>query len=279
MVSWKDALTFEAEGRTDFLVASAIQSWYFFAGAYLAIFLLARLGRWLSTRQWQDVLRKVSKKQNSNKDNKLYAWTPRLLLASYVLLAICFRPPRMLPSSDLLWEGLHTSAILFATKIGLVHPHAYIFQMNDTLYGKSNILEPRITPLDEIRHVFIVSLESADGLAWPYTPKYCEQRNCMDIPDEYNTAQHITPFFQSLIEKENTFFTSDYKANIAYTAKSHFGLACGQLPEYKNWVKAEIEMDPPLPCLPDVLRAADPAFKSAHWTVSWDMYLNTGAFF
>lgn len=262
-VTWKDALTFESDGRSGFLIDSAIESWYCFAGAFGVIILVAMAGRWFV--QVQQGLRPLY----DVKDLCVHAWTLRVLLTVYILSALAFRPPPVLPSSDLLFDALSAVGFLSATKVGLIRIPEVVIRADTTLYGKSNIFEPRVTPLDEIRHVFIVSMESADEMAWPYTPEYCKQRNCEDIAPEYNTPHHMTPFFQSLIDKEeNTFYTSQYKASIAYTSKSHFSMACGQLPEFEALIKNELQVDPPLPCLPDLLRVMDPAFKSAHWAVS-----------
>lgn len=254
-------LTFNTDGRTDYLVKSALQSWYCFAGAYTAILGLQRTGGWLGNRL-QSLFRLT--------DNGLVAWALRVMVLAFITAAIVYRPPRSLTTNDLLWEAVSTCAVLSAEGLGFLSSLAHdTIKTNPELYGRSNIFEPRVTPLDEIRHVFIISLESADNLAWPYSPDYCKHRGCDDIPPEYDNVEHMTPFFASLINRtENVFYTPNYKANIAYTAKSHFGMACGQLPHFKHMVTAEVEMDPPLPCLPDVLRAFDPSFRSAHWTVS-----------
>lgn len=263
VITWKDALSFEASGRSEFLIKSAMESWYCFAAALASIISTAWFFRWLAF-----TIEGYRMKNGEAAHQRTTVLAARCMFGVYVLLALWFPPPRLLNSSNLLWDGVKTATIMGLTNLGVISNLGPHVESNSELFGRSNIYEPRLTPMGDIKHVFVVSMESADGLAWPYSPKYCENRNCMDIPSEYNTVEHITPFFNSLIQKDNVFFTSEYKASIAYTTKSHFALACGQSPDYTNWVEEEWEVLPPLPCLPQVLRAADPSFRSSHFAVS-----------
>lgn len=77
----------------------------------------------------------------------------------------------------------------------------------------------------------------------------------------------MTPFFASLVNSNDTCYTIEHKANIACTSEPMFGAMCSQLPEYEPLMTGEIEMNTTLPCLPNLLRVADPSFKSAHYSI------------
>lgn len=185
----------------------------------------------------------------------------------YGVYCTIVRPPSVLATNDMLLDGFETAGKM-AWEAVVPPSDDKKADVRDTLYGRSNALEPRVSMLKPVKHVFFVSMESADGLAWPWSSRFCEERNCMDMPAEYNTPEHMTPFYASLINSKDTYYTAEYKANIAYTAKSMFGAMCGQLPEYKPLMTGEIEMNTTLPCLPNLLRTADPSFKSAQYSVS-----------
>jgi hypothetical protein len=83
-----------------------------------------------------------------------------------------------------------------------------------TIYGVSNMYSPRVTPVDPIEHVFLIYLESGESLAWPFSPEFCKNRDCADISPEYNTPDHFTPFFKSLVMQDpNAVYLEDFRTN------------------------------------------------------------------
>lgn len=266
--SWEETLSFESSGQSGFLVSFAVENWFFFFIAWLsvaiggiAITVCKLASQRIYAAHQQDIpLRKLG-------------FLLAAFAAIYFLSSLLVRPSSVVPATDLLLDGLGASAILILAFFGF--GSAPVIQpSSDTLYGSSNIRQPRIArlpPPKKLEHVFHIVLESADGLAWPFSSDFCEQRCCQDIKPEYNTADHITPFFASLVKDPNTYFTPELKTSIAYTTKSHFGSMCGQHPQFKNFVTGEAHVDPPLPCLPKLLRALDPKFQTAFYVVSSQM--------
>lgn len=190
-------------------------------------------------------------------------------------LAICaaVRPPQTLPATDLLIDGITaTSAILFFQNN---HTHPLAMPRNMTIYGSSNAYQPRITSIDskKIEHVFFLFLESADELAWPYSPEFCEHRNCKDIPDEYNNVEHFTPFFNKLIKEDpNTVFIEDFRTNLAYTIKAHLASMCGTMPHIHDYMSSEAEMISPTACLPHIVKKLDERFTTGWFQAQMTAY-------
>ena len=74
------------------------------------------------------------------------------------------------------------------------------------------MFSPRLTPVDGIEHVFLIYLESGESAAWPYTPEFCKTRDCADIAPEYDTPDHFTPFFKSLIDGDpHALYMEDFR--------------------------------------------------------------------
>lgn len=137
------------------------------------------------------------------------------------------------------------------------------------LYGASNIKQPRISPISHVEHVFLIYLESAELLAWPYSPEFCKKRNCSDIDKIYDTPEYFTPFFHSLATQDpEAVLLENFRTNVAFTTKANLATECGIMPEVKDGIVTEAAMKMLLPCLPDLLRAYDSRFKSRKFVVS-----------
>lgn len=208
----------------------------------------------------------------------------RIAIVSIVVIAflsICaaVRPPKALPATDLLIDGVTaTSAILLFKE---EHTHPIALNANTTIYGQSNAFQPRLTPIntEDIKHVFFIFLESADYLAWPYQPdSFCKHRNCEDIDEKYNKVEEFTPFFNELIKNDkNTVFIENFRTNLAYTIKAHLASMCGILPHIHDYISSEADMDSPTACLPHILKALSDDKKgdikkdgrSKNWKTGW----------
>jgi hypothetical protein len=142
---------------------------------------------------------------------KQVCFLARFLAVVYICSSIFIRPSSVIPVGNLLLDGITTAAgLAFASSAGAMTSQSHAAG----LYGASNIRQPRVARLPaprKIEHVFQIFLESSDGLAWPFSPEFCEKRSCQDIAPEFNTAEHMTPFFSSLIRDPNTYFTSNFK--------------------------------------------------------------------
>lgn len=138
-----------------------------------------------------------------------------------------------------------------------------------SIYGYSNVEQPRLSPINAVEHVFLIYLESGESLAWPYSPEFCQTRNCSDIAPEYDTPDYFTPFFNSLVTQDpEAVLFEDFRTNLAFTTKSHLATECGTMPEVKDGVTNEAMMKTLLPCLPDAVKAFDPKFRTRKFIVS-----------
>lgn len=180
------------------------------------------------------------------------------------------RPPsHTLKTGDLLLSGI---GFAFELGLGRSAGNNFVFhQANETFfYGESNIRQPRRSATKPIEHVFLIFLESADGLAWPFSPNFCSQRNCSDLDPKYNTPEYFTPFFNFLVNDDpEAVLLEGFRTTVALTAKSNMATECGVMSEVRDGIGNEALMKNRLPCLPDLLRAYDPSFKSRKFVVSY----------
>ena len=218
--------------------------------------------------------------ENGSLARKISQYAPppgkiRITIISFIVLgflAVCaaVRPPKALPATDLLIDGVTaTSALLLFSDD---HTRPMALDRNTSIYGQSNIHQPRLSPIDsdKIEHVFFLFLESADHLAWPYQPdEFCKHRNCEDISEEYNKVSEFTPFFSDLIKNDpHTVFIEDFRTNLAYTIKSHLGSMCGVMPHVRDYVGAEAEMNTPTGCAPHIVKQLS-SEKQGTWKTGW----------
>jgi hypothetical protein len=268
--SWQGA--FDSSSQSGYLLGYAFTEFPHFLLAYLSIF---SIGTAITlSRYWLPYLVAEDSTSSSSIIRKLVpSGKKRYALIGISIigfLAVCaaVRPPRALPATDLLIDGVTaTSAILLFS--GGTHTHPPALNKNTTIYGHSNAFQQRVTPLDsdKIEHVFFIFLESADELAWPYQPdKFCKHRNCEDISEEYNKVEHFTPFFNSLVTQDpHSVYINDFRTNLAYTIKAHLASMCGVMPHIHDYISAEAEMTPPTACVPHILKTIDPE----KWKTGW----------
>lgn len=245
--------------------------------AYLAIFglgtFITLLRCWVP--RWIDdgtVADKMSK--YSSLSRKIRIGIVSTLVISFLAVCAAVRPPRALPATDLLIDGVTaTSAILLFQE---EHTHPTALNKNTTIYGQSNAFQPRLTPIDsdKIEHVFFLFLESADHLAWPYQPdQFCKHRNCEDLPEQYNKVEEFTPFFNDLIKNDpHTVFIDNFRTNLAYTIKSHLGSMCGVMPHVRDFIGPEAEMHTPTGCLPHIVKQLDDNWKTGWFQAQMTAY-------
>lgn len=253
-------------GQTDILAPVLAASWPIFVRAAIVLLLgglavtichLCLIG--LNTRL----------RERQPPAHMLFTLTWLGAVASLIVFATVVRPPgHTLKTGNLLLSGISFAFSLLAGKSA---ENAFVFHHdNETFfYGQSNIRQPRHTALKPIEHVFLIFLESADGLAWPFLPSFCSQRNCSDLEPKYNTPDYFTPFFNSLVRDDpEAVLLEGFRTTVALTAKSNLATECGVMAEVREGVKNEAVMKKRLPCLPDLLRAYDPKFKSRKFVVS-----------
>jgi hypothetical protein len=212
--SWEETLSFESSGQSGFLVSFALDNWFCFFASWMSV----AVGG-LAITVCKLVLRHIYAGHQQNPPLRKLAFLAVASGSIYILTSLLVRPSSVVPATDLLLDGFGASATLLLAIFGF-GSGPVIQPPSDSLYGSSNIRQPRITRLPsakKLEHVFHIFLESADGLAWPFSSDFCEQRFCQDIKPEYNTAEHMTPFFASLVNDPNTYFTPHFKTKCVWT--------------------------------------------------------------
>lgn len=186
--------------------------------------------------------------------------------AVYLAMAIFLRPPPSVVATNILLDGLFALVksqrhnILRNYKNFASAPWSYISDNHQ--FGKIFDLGRGHGSHKESHgfdHVMVIFLESADKLAWPFTRKFCEERNCMDLNPSLNVA-HFTPFFYNLTRR--SFDVPLFKTNVPFTIKSHWATLCGQMHMAQDMTN-EFNHPWPMPCLPNLLKTMDSNFTTA----------------
>ena len=153
-----------------------------------------------------------------------------------------------------------------------------------SMHGRTNIDLPFSYPVaverKQHKHVFMIWLEGSAAAAWPWTKesvfylnelsvsvakniyRYCQMHNCADIPAQYDTPEHMTPFFQNLTR--GALRVQNYAVNVAFSVKSDHTAACGNIPPSSDFTSVEHAIQVPRPCLPHIL--ANNSYSTAYYS-------------
>ncbi|KAK9900540.1 alkaline phosphatase-like protein [Cystobasidium minutum MCA 4210] len=274
--SWQGA--FDSASQSGYLFGYAMTEFPHFFYTYLTILTggtFVTLSRyWIALWRNEGLTADVIRQYTGKISGKLRVALLSLLLACFLAVCAAIRPPNALPATDLLIDGITaTSALLLFSDD---HTHPIALNKNTTIYGQSNIFQPRLTPInsDKIEHVFFLFMESADHLAWPYQPdQFCKHRNCEDMPEQYNRVEEFTPFFNDLIKNDpNAVFIKDFRTNLAYTIKSQLSSLCGVMPHVRDQVASEAVMNSATGCLPHIVKELgkiDTKNTEGKWKTGW----------
>jgi hypothetical protein len=136
--------------------------------------------------------------------------------AIFLVCAILFRPPHSAPATNVVYDAV----VVGLRMLHFIGKGAVTGRWRNA--GVDHSLEEfEGRPIFDIgrkfRHIFIIFLESADKLAWPFQERFCRERNCPGVDPQFLTAESRTPFFNNLTR--TSLLVDNFRTNVAFTIK------------------------------------------------------------
>ena len=195
------------------------------------------------------------------------------ILIAFGLLYLCCRP----------WLGCSISGasrnVLYDIVVTLwrrAHRQHVFVSAGDAamLYGTSNIDAPLYWPnvpgQGQARHVFVVLVESASSLAFPFSPEFCKRFTCPDLAPQFAHPAYMTPNYARFLNE--SIDAHEMLSSSSFSNKAHFSSMCGTLPHLKDF-SSEHVLPHALPCLPELVQALDDKFVTGRFETGddhWD---------
>ena len=194
------------------------------------------------------------------------------ILIAFIVIYLCWRPWWGGPVSGASHNVLYDMAVTLWRR---AHRQRVSTTSSDAamLYGTSNIDAPLHWPNvpghGQARHVFVILVESASSLAFPFSSEFCKRFTCQDLAPEFASPAYMTPnyarFLNESIDAHEMLSTS------SLSSKSHFASMCGTLPHLKDF-SSEHVLPHALPCLPELVQALDDTFVTGRFEAGTDRW-------